>query len=167
MQTIRYLAYGSNLHPARIGARLGAVTPLGTIELPGWALRFHKFSEDGSGKCNLIAEPASAAYGVVYEFSLENKQYLDAIEGVGRGYTDARIELPRFGEAWVYLAEPSYINEDLVPYDWYHAFVLDGARLNKFPAPYVAQITRVAPNRDPDPQRRADNMAIIDSTASV
>ncbi len=163
MPTIRYLAYGSNLHPARISARLGTITKLGTTELPGWSLRFHKYGNDGSGKCNLIADPSSVAYGAVYEFSSERKQRLDAIEGVGKGYHDVRIELPRFGEAWVYLAEPSHIDDALQPYDWYHAFVLRGTELNRFPDAYIAEIQNVPAVQDPNEKRRRDNQAILDS----
>lgn len=163
MATIRYLAYGSNLHPARIGARLGPIPKLGTTALPGWGLRFHKFSEDGSGKCNLAADPKSMAYGTVYELSSESKQRLDAIEGVGQGYRDTRIVLPEFGEAWVYLAEPTHIDEVLQPYDWYHAFVLRGAELNQFPSAYIDQIRRVHTNQDPDENRRTDNQSILNS----
>ncbi len=163
MQTIRYLAYGSNLHPARIGERLGRVTFIGTTQLPGWALRYHKFSEDGSGKCNLIADPSSVAYGAIYEFSLENKQQLDTIEGVGRGYANTRIELPEFGQTWVYLAVPSHIDDRLIPYDWYHAFVVRGAQHHEFPAAYIAAINSVEYIRDADEKRRAENMAIANS----
>jgi gamma-glutamylcyclotransferase len=163
MHTIRYLAYGSNLHPSRIGARLGAITHLGTTPLPGWALHFHKHSADGSGKCNLVADPSSIAFGVVYEFSSTDKQRLDVIEGVGSGYLDTCIELPEFGQAWVYLADQSHINDSLRPYDWYHAFVLRGAELHQFPSAYVAQIRDVQRIQDPDEKRRTDNQAILDS----
>lgn len=163
MQTIRYLAYGSNLHPARISARIPAITFIGTTELPGWALCYHKSSEDGSGKCNLIADPSSIAYGAVYEFSIGNKQHLDAIEGVGRGYTDTYIQLPELGKAWMYLAQPSHIDDRLIPYDWYHAFVARGAQYHNFPAEYVDAINRVEFIRDPNVKRRADNLAIANS----
>ena len=160
---IRYLAYGSNLHPARIGARLGAITALGTTVLPGWGLRFHKLSDDGSGKCNLVADPDATAYGAVYELSSASKQRLDLIEGVGKGYLDTRIVLPKFGAAWVYLAATSHIDDRLQPYDWYHAFVLRGAELNQFPAAYVAEILGVAAVQDPNAERRKENQAILAS----
>ena len=167
MKTIRYLAYGSNLHPARIGARLGAITFIGTAELPGWALRYHKSSEDGSGKCNLIADRSSLAYGAVYEFSIENKQHLDTIEGVGRGYRDTCIELREFGNTWVYLAQPSHVDDRLIPYDWYHAFVARGAQHHNFPTAYVDAINRVEIIRDLNEKRRTENMAIANSVTVV
>jgi Gamma-glutamyl cyclotransferase, AIG2-like len=165
LKTIRYLAYGSNLHPARIGERLDAVRSLGRTTLTGWALRFHKSSTDGSGKCNLIADPAGVAYGAVYEISLADKRRLNTIEGAGNGYMDSTIELPVFGQASVYLAELSYIDDRLAPYDWYQAFVVGGARHHRMPAAYIAQISGTATVRDQDTARRSHNLAILNSIA--
>jgi AIG2-like family len=161
LKTVRYLAYGSNLHPARIGARIGSVRSLGSAQLPGWTLRFHKSSADGSGKCNLIADPMGVAYGVIYEIPITDKRRLDTIEGVGDGYVDTSIELPAFGQARVYLAEPSHINDRLTPYDWYLAFVVDGARHHRMPAAYIARINGTATVRDQDTARRSRNRAIL------
>ena len=163
MNTIRYLAYGSNLHPARIGARLNSVTALGKTELQGWGLRYHKSSTDGSGKCNLVVASTEVAYGAVYELSRADKDRLDVIEGVGNGYLDVRVELPVFGEVQVYLAEPSHIDDGLTPYDWYHAFVVHGARHHQFPENYIAEINNVVSVRDSDEQRRSHNLAILES----
>lgn len=164
LKTIRYLAYGSNLHPARIGARLGSVAALGSTRLSGWALRFHKSGADGSGKCNLIADPAALAYGAVYDISLADKRRLDAIEGLGNGYLEESIELAVFGEARVYLAERSHIDDRLMPYDWYQAFVVRGARHHRLPAAYIDQISAIEVVRDPDEARRSRNLAILNAT---
>ena len=166
MQTIRYLAYGSNLLPARIGARLNGVKSLGSVTLDGWRLCFHKLGADGSGKCNLVADPTSVAYGAVYELSFESKKQLDTIEGVGYGYSDETLELSSHGSVWVYLAEPSHIDDNLVPYDWYHAFVLYGAKHHQFPSDYIFDINRVTSAPDHDESRRAENLAILESPKS-
>ena len=50
-----YFAYGSNLHPTRLGDRAPSVELVGTAVLEGHALRFHKRGADGSGKCNALA----------------------------------------------------------------------------------------------------------------
>ena len=163
MHTMLYLAYGSNLHPSRIGARIGSITALGTVSLPGWKLRFHKYSEDGSGKCNLTADPSSIAFGTVYELSQKMKERLDVIEGVGHGYRDTQITLPEFGATCIYLAEPSHIKEGVLPYDWYHAFVVKGAELNHFPNTYVTNIRDVQFIQDPNEERRNANLSILRS----
>ena len=163
MSTIRYLAYGSNLLPARIEARLEDCRSLGSVRLDGWQLCFHKLGADGSGKCNLIEDPSSVAYGAVYELSQSSKERLDSIEGVGNGYRDAEIELDQYGPAWVYLAESSHIADGLIPYDWYHAFVLYGAKYHDFPSDYIFDINRVTSAPDHDGTRRAENLAILES----
>ncbi|HCU90355.1 MAG TPA: gamma-glutamylcyclotransferase [Gammaproteobacteria bacterium] len=163
MATIRYLAYGSNLHPSRIGARVGAITAIGTTSLPGWRLRFHKYSGDGSGKCNLAVDRSSIAFGAIYELSHRMKERLDEIEGVGNGYRDTKITLPGFGDTWIYLAEPSHIKECALPYDWYHGFVLKGAELNYFPNTYITEIRDVQAIQDPNENRRNANLSILRS----
>lgn len=51
MTTVHYLAYGSNLHPLRLTARVSSARPLGTVPMPGYKIAFHKRSIDHSGKC--------------------------------------------------------------------------------------------------------------------
>ena len=160
MDTTLYLAYGSNLLPARLAARLSALTAVGVTELPGWRLCFHKLGTDGSGKCNLVADSNAVAHGALYQFSLDDKSRLDVIEGVGNGYTGKLIEVPDIGESYVYLADPAHIDNRLVPYDWYHAFVASGARHHQFPPEYLAEIDSVATIRDPDETRRTENLRI-------
>ena len=73
MATLNYLAYGSNLFPPRLSARIGIRGVLGTIELPGYQLRFNKRGADGSGKCSLQPCHQERAYGVVYQICATDK----------------------------------------------------------------------------------------------
>jgi len=54
MSTLYYFAYGSNLHPLRLQARLSSAQLIGTTILPGYALKFHKLGHCLSGKCNIV-----------------------------------------------------------------------------------------------------------------
>lgn len=164
MRSIRYIAYGSNLLPARLRARLQSIRVLGTVALPGWQLHFHKLGADGSGKCNLLETPGGIAYGAVYELSLDAKARLDEIEGLGKGYRDAVLTLADHGDAHVYLAEPAHIDDTLTPYDWYHAFVLAGGRHHGFPARYLERIAAVRVVIDPNERRRGVNQGILDAS---
>ena len=98
-----YLAYGSNLTPARLSARVGNLDVLGTVPLPGYRLEFSKRGADGSGKCTLIAAPGSHAWGAIYRIADGAKATLDKIEGLGHGYDATWWDLPTFGECYVYL----------------------------------------------------------------
>lgn len=170
-KTILNLAYGSNLHRARIEARVKIQSIVGTIVLPDWGLRFHKIGADGSGKCNLIQALGETAYGLVYAFSAEDKSRLDEIEGVGNGYEDVALPLDTLsidsarlrGDERVvaYLAVESDINDDLLPYDWYHGFVRLGAQRCGFPPTYLAHIDSFTHCADPDESRRAVNLGIL------
>ena len=120
---MRYAAYGSNLHPLRLGERTPTARCLGTSRLDGWSLHFHKRGLDASAKCNIL--PGGAGVHVaVYEMASGCKQTLDAIEGVGRGYRCEKINIPGFGLCFIYLAENAHIDLSLLPYDWYGELVV-------------------------------------------
>lgn len=87
MPTVHYLAYGCNLHPLRLAARVPSARALDVIEMPGALLAFHKRSSDGSGKCLLYTEQGERhkTYGVLYEFDARDKGSLDLLEGKVRG----------------------------------------------------------------------------------
>lgn len=164
MSTIRYLAYGSNLYPPRLAARLDGIRSLGAVALPGWSLRFHKLGADGSGKCDLVADPDDFAFGAVYEISIADRVRLDRIEGIGHGYHGALIDVADFGEVYFYCAQTSHINTSLEPFDWYHDFVLSGARHHAFPHEYISRIQRIETIRDENGARREENLKIIKHT---
>lgn len=149
---IRYAAYGSNLHPLRLNERIPAARLLGTGNVRGWCLQFHKRSEDGSGKCNILL-PGDGVYVAIYEMHEADKRKLDKIEGVGTGYRDATIGVPEFGHCHTYLGSSSYLCNDLAPYDWYKEMVLLGCRKLDFPAFYTSAVDAVAASPDPDETR--------------
>ena len=162
MSAINYLAYGSNLLPRRLCARIPVLAVLGKVALDDWALDFNKRGGDGSGKCNLRPAPGSIAWGAVYSIAPADKETLDRIEGVGRGYSIDTLSLADFGPCFFYRAETGALDAALRPYDWYHALVLAGARHHAFPAFYVEAIAAVAVLADADVGRRADNLRLLD-----
>lgn len=166
---IDYFAYGSNLLDARLRARLPAVVRCSSARLPGHRLRFDKRGgSDGSGKGHVV--PSSAAgevvWGVLYHLDDAERARLDAIEGVGHGYTGAlRTVLGADGravEAMLYVAEPTAVVPDLEPYDWYLALVIAGAVEAGFPADYIARLRAVRCRRDADTARALDALRLID-----
>lgn len=161
---LRYLAFGSNLHPARLTARTPSARALGPVRLEGWQLRFHKRSHDGSGKCSLLetGRAEDLAYGVIYELDPADRSALDAAEGLGAGYDLRVIELADFGEVFFYVAQPGYVDDALVPYTWYHRFVLEGARYHGLPQDYLQRLEAVRAVADPEPERAALNARILE-----
>lgn len=161
-----YFGYGSNMLTPRLRARVPSAEPVLTATLDGHVLRFHKRSRDGSGKCNVVPSSADDArvHGVVFDVSSADLRALDEAEQRGRGYerTDVVVEGPDAAvEAFAYVAQPAYVDDALLPYDWYHALVLAGAREHGLSPSYVAQIENVPSYPDPSEERRRKHQALL------
>ena len=162
---MNYFAYGSNLLHARLQARTPVARVLGTGILEEHDSRFHKRGTDGSGKCDAFYTGASThcVHGVVYHLDDAARAVLDRIEGVGCGYCIKEIVLAVAGtslDAFTYVVEDAYIDPNMQPFHWYKRFVVEGARQNGFPPPYIAAIDAVVAKIDPDEARRRRNVAI-------
>ena len=160
--SVHYFAYGSNLCRSRLVSRATGAESLGAAALTGYRLRWHKRSVDGSGKCSV--EPAAAAtavYGVVYRMSKVAKRALDRVEGVGRGYDIAEVQVRVGGvlvPATTYVADPEYVVDELRPYAWYRELVVRGAVDQGLPEAYVASLRGVETWKDPDADREVQNL---------
>lgn len=158
---INYLAYGSNLFPPRLAARIAIAPQRGIVALPGFALTFSKRGRDGSAKCTLEAVPGAQAWAAVYGIDAADKPLLDSIEGVGEGYDVHWLDCAAHGSCFLYLATAQAVVRDLPPYDWYKAYVVAGARYHCLPPEYIAEIEAVPAIADADRQRAAANFAKI------
>lgn len=158
---MRYAAYGSNLHPLRLGKRLSSAQLITTALLPRWSLHFHKRGNDKSAKCSILAG-GSGLHCAVFEISAEDKLVLDRIEGVGFGYSEIMLSIPAVGDCASYIAEESHIDDSLLPYDWYHELVLLGAHAHGFPGDYLKRIKSRSALRDPDPDRRTEQWKTVE-----
>lgn len=150
-----YLAYGSNLHPRRLEARVGRVRLLGTAILPGWSLRFDKRGGDGSTKANLRPAPgtASEVHAAAYALTVAQLRMLDNFEGCGRGYETLALDIAvesRRVEALAYLAPSQWLSGSLSPFDWYVDLIVGGARFHGMGESYVRRIAAHSVCRDPD-----------------
>lgn len=156
MSKVLSIAYGSNLHPNRIRARVPSANPIGVVSLAGFSLAFHKRSKDGSGKGMLYEVDGANAYGVVYEITANEKPALDAAEGLGAGYDEQHVKVVLNGitvDALIYMASHRSVDHGLQPYHWYKSLVLAGARYHGLPAEYVANIEGVVSIHDLNSKR--------------
>ncbi len=156
-----YAAYGSNLHPLRLTQRIASARLVATRFLPGWSLHFHKLSQDGSGKCNIL-RGGDGVHFAIFDICTADKRVLDRIEGVGVGYSNASLSIPGLGDCATYAAQPSHIDDSLAPYDWYKELVLTGARLHGFPDKYLDRIESTLAHADPHPDRRIRSWKTVD-----
>ena len=111
---------------------------------PGRRLAFAKPGRDGSGKATLLPAPGARVCGALYAIDPADLPALDHAEDLGTGYD--RID--RFSvettdgpaRAMTYLACAP--RPELLPYDWYLALVVAGAREIDLEAGYVAGLAR-------------------------
>ncbi|HED12762.1 MAG TPA: gamma-glutamylcyclotransferase [Gammaproteobacteria bacterium] len=164
---MKYFAYGSNLHPARLRKRAPSAEVIGVVQLVGWHLRFHKRSKDGSGKCNIIRtdQPTNVVYGVVYEIDPMEKGALDRAEGLGYGYDESRLPIDGYKDVFCYTA--SEVDDSLERYTWYQGYVIVGARYHGLPEAYVQGIEIVEGIQDPDEARHLTNMQILEGLQRI
>ncbi len=166
---LAYFAYGSNMLSRRLLARVPA-QPIGPAVLIGHELRWHKVGSDASGKCDVVPSRTAGqmVHGVLYRMAAEHKPLLDQIEGLGQGYDERQTVLqgPQgLVRAWYYSA--THIDAGLRPFDWYKAFVVDGAREHGLPADYIAALHAMPHETDPDPARAALNWALSRPDATL
>jgi gamma-glutamylcyclotransferase len=163
-RTFSYFAYGSNMFARRLSARTPSAMRIGTGFVEGRKLTFDKVSTDGSGKCDIEAteNPADRVYGVIFRIAAAEESALDEAEGLGHGYRkDEVMVVTSEGvlTAMAYCATEK--DPRRRPYDWYKAFVVQGAIENALPDAYI-EVIRVVPSQiDSNAPRRARNEALL------
>lgn len=165
-----YLAYGSNLHPHRLEARVGKVDCVGVVELPGWSLRFDKRGGDGSAKANIRPEPGHdcVAYAAAFRLRRDQIPRLDLFEGCGHGYETLRMIVWLGRErvsAFTYLAPLHWLSQNMRPFDWYIDLIVSGASYHGFDETYIERIAAQSAWKDPD--RRRAKAELLDMNLPV
>lgn len=162
---MKYFTYGSNMLTERLRARVSSARNPIPFTLKKFWLRFHKKSDDGSGKCNIVASACGddVVHGVLFEVENHQIKALDRAEGVGHGYRRDEIAVSINGtktEAFVYVAEKNAIDDALVPYKWYYDLVLSGAKQHDLPSDYVAGLRAIPFTHDPTQDRKSRRDAL-------
>ena|SRR5688572_29392321 len=172
MPTIAYAAYGSNLHPFRLTTRVPSARLVGTFAFGEMRLVFHKRSDDGSGKCTLLAAPSEpdSVHFALYELDARDKGRLDELEGLHRGYLEQSLKVTVNGTMYLpstYTASSSHLDGSLIPYDWYKEMVLLGAKYHRFPEPYVSAIEAITSARDSKRERAQSNWNLVEQMRKI
>jgi gamma-glutamylcyclotransferase len=165
--TFLYFAYGSNMLTERLRLRSPSARPVAVAVLAGHELRWHKVSRDQSGKCDIVQveAPQARVIGVVYEILTSEEAALDAAEGLGDGYARKLVVLETEGGqvlAQTYVAtntEPS-----AVPFTWYKALVVAGAKQHGLPGEYISALEAAAAKVDTNAGRAARNFALANGS---
>jgi hypothetical protein len=161
---MNYFAYGSNMLLPRLRQRSPCAQLLGIAHLPGHVLRFHKAGMDNSGKCDAFFTGlvSDRVIGVLFEISVNGKELLDRIEGLGFGYEEKLVRVvDAVGEeveAFTYYA--TAIDMGRAPFHWYKQHVLIGAREAGLPREYIEAIERVDAVEDSNSARASRELGI-------
>ena len=161
---VLYFAYGSNMAPQRLQARVPSAQRLGVAVLRGYRLMFHKSGQDGSAKCDASRthDPADEVHGVLYSMLAGDLPALDGYEGAGHGYERQTVVVERDGgqavACEIYVA--THFDATAHPFDWYLQHVIRGADAAVLPEAYVQAIRAVRTVADPDEARRARELGI-------
>lgn len=138
MTNFIYFAYGSNLLTQRLTARCPSAKPIGIARAPGFESGFFLKSSDGSGKVGILPKVGAEVWGVLYDIQLDEQHILDRFEGTPHVYTRQDIEIDNnashdLKRAVTYFPCEEYLTTSDIPYDWYRALCLGGARQHKLP----------------------------------
>ncbi len=131
-----YFAYGSNMNPARMQARGLTVLEALPGHLPGYSLCFNKRAADrapGRAYANIRHQHGSVVEGVLYRLQDAGEiAKLDHFEGTPIYYSRERLTIVAahgLQPAWVYIANPAFRAEGLLPSADYLAHLLAGREL--------------------------------------
>lgn len=97
-------------------------------------------------------------WGVVYRVHKEDKPILD-------GYDEQQVDVvveSRTSRVWMYVARRKVTDSSLLPYFWYHDFVIHGAQQHRLPQKYIDYLRSCKSVADPDLARYEQNRLLID-----
>lgn len=127
-----YFAYGSNMNRNRMHGRGLDIVDVSSAWIDGYALKFNKRSEQDPnlGCANIVYHPSARVEGVLYELkSVSEIAKLDPFEGTPRRYSREvfSVQSPEGTQpAWLYIANPGVIDNQLKPATWYIDHLLQG-----------------------------------------
>ncbi|MDA0761229.1 MAG: gamma-glutamylcyclotransferase [Proteobacteria bacterium] len=146
-----YFAYGSNMNAERVRSRGMPFTRRVRARLKGYKLRFNKRAKNipGCGHANVVASPEGFVEGILYSLpDARAIEMMDPFEGYPVRYNRERLAVEaaeHVAVAWVYIANPEYVQEGLKPSEDYLAHLLAGDDL--LTPEYVAALQAIEVHR--------------------
>lgn len=129
-----YFAYGSNMDPQRMCARIGRWVLRVPGVLQGWKLAFTKVAgrNPGEGYANIVPSPGGSVEGCLYRLAEAALDRLDRFEGAPTHYerrdvTVYRVNCGEAVKAVTYVARPERVKDGLTPAREYLEHLLAGA----------------------------------------
>ena len=161
MASFTYFGYGSNMLTKKLKSRCPSAVKIDVCRTKEYTLKFHKESNDGSGKGDMAKAESETdeLYGVAFSIDKSEESNLDRAEGYGYGYKKKEIDVEGITKGplrvWTYYA--TNIDPELKPYDWYKRQTVEGARENGLPEDYIKKIEAFESIQDTNEKRVAKN----------
>ncbi|MEO0912944.1 MAG: gamma-glutamylcyclotransferase family protein [Pseudomonadota bacterium] len=156
-----YFAYGSNMLTARLRSRCPGAEPMGRATLAHHRVRFAKRGMDGSGKATVLYHQGAVTHGIVYDIPDEEIQWLDAAEGLGKGYGKSDFKVgTSAGLRTAFTYRATTPESGLLPFDWYLALILAACREHDLPADVLGWYQAHAFATDTEAERPGRTQAI-------
>ena len=147
--TTKYFAYGSNMAPEVMASACAHSRLLGRARLNGYRFAFNRRSvRTGTGVANIIVDPSSSVWGVVYEITDECLAVLDQKEGYPWAYDrkDVEVELDDSTTCCALTYVVSHPEaEDVAPSHAYIGGIVAAASAHGFPRAYVDSLRALVP----------------------
>ena len=118
-----YFAYGSNLDQKRMNERGVKFSKMIPVVLDDFILKFNKVSKKQGAVANIQFYKGGTVEGILYE--VESLEQMDRYEGFPNHYNRVQMDIEGYN-AWVYIAQPQYIQEGLKPKQEYLNHLLEG-----------------------------------------
>lgn len=141
---VYYFAYGSNLAPNVMARLCPEHRFLGVARLNGYRIAFTRRSvRTGTGVADIVAEPGSTVWGVLYEISDEDVAILDRKEGHGWAYMrelfTVRLESGAEQQAVAYTVRNKE-SSPVRPSRAYLSGLVNAAHERELPASYIRHL---------------------------
>jgi gamma-glutamylcyclotransferase (GGCT)/AIG2-like uncharacterized protein YtfP len=92
--SVRYFAYGSNMHAGQMAERAPTATVVAAGRLDGYRLEFNVYSKRWEGgAANLEPEPEAHVWGVVWEMDDKDLAALDTFSGHPTFYRREQVDV--------------------------------------------------------------------------
>ncbi|GEM_PF-59096 len=167
---MKVFAYGSNMNTSRLKERVPSANKLCNAYIKGYILKCNKKSGDLSAKANIIKTESDTdtVWGVIWEINESEKISLDKAEGLNQGYNEETLSFldseNGTHEAQVYIADDSAIVDDLLPYDWYKAYIVSGAIEHNLPKDYIEKLEAINSIEDRNTEEHDEHHNILEKT---
>lgn len=116
-------SYGSNMNVNRMNERGVKFSKIIPVVLDDFILKFNKVSKKQGAVANIQFYKGGIVEGILYE--VESLEQMDRYEGFPNHYNRVKMDIEGY-DAWVYIAQPQYIQEGLKPKQEYLNHLLEG-----------------------------------------